>query len=499
MAEGYLVSKKYHEISVLASETARQVSKNGKEWTKYLTTAARLYKYPFEDQMLIYAQRPDAKACALMETWNEKMFCWVNRGAKGIALFDRDSERPRLRYVFDVSDVHKARRIGKDPYLWEIREEHKEAVLAQLEKTYGATDKGNSFEGRLIEIARSIAKDYYSELLPDMSYAKEGSFLEELDEMNVGLRLRETLSASIAYTLLSRCGADMDLWKDELNFDYISEFNTSMSLSVIGNATTDMCKPLLMEIGRTVAAYDRQLARQKAVDKAKEKADEVRIDNPQKNPEKVLAKAEEPRYNALKRESENEPETDTNHIETEVNAYGTDIREERGLYDTQPDAGQRAGGAADQVRADAEELSEGTPEGDIQRPADGRQAESTLPGDTESGRGTDGLPDGADGAGRGSGRSTESVRSDEMGGEDERHKALGGGNRTDGAGLQPLNSGSQQNNKETEKPDNGEDSLSGSFLDNLDAAEKRWRYRKGFYARMIFLSIKDRRLQDISQ
>ena len=488
MAEEYLVSKKYHEISVLASETARQVSKNGKEWTKYLTTAARLYKYPFEDQMLIYAQRPDAKACALMETWNEKMFCWVNRGAKGIALFDRDSERPRLRYVFDVSDVHKARRIGKDPYLWEIREEHKEAVLAQLKKTYGATDKGKTFEGRLIEIAGSIAKDYYSELLPDMSYAKEGSFLEELDEMNVGLRLRETLSASIAYTLLSRCGADMDLWKDELNFDYISEFNTSMSLSVIGNATTDMCKPLLMEIGRTVAAYDRQLARQKAVDKAKEKADEVRIDNPQKNPEKVLAKAEEPRYNALKRESGNEPqtETDTNHIETEVNAYGTDIREERGLSDTQPDAGQRAGGAADQVRADAEELSEGTPEGDIQRPADGRQTESALSGDTEAGRGTDGLPDGADGAGRGSGRSTESVRSDEMGGEDERHKAFGGGNRTDGAGLQPLNSGSQQN-KGTEKPDNGEDSLSGSFLDNLESAEKATELQKGVLCSDAFL------------
>ena len=488
MAEEYLVSKKYHEISVLASETARQVSKNGKEWTKYLTTAARLYKYPFEDQMLIYAQRPDAKACALMETWNEKMFCWVNRGAKGIALFDRDSERPRLRYVFDVSDVHKARRIGKDPYLWEIREEHKEAVLAQLEKTYGATDKGKTFEGRLIEIAGSIAKDYYSELLPDMSYAKEGSFLEELDEMNVGLRLRETLSASIAYTLLSRCGADMDLWKDELNFDYISEFNTSMSLSVIGNATTDMCKPLLMEIGRTVAAYDRQFARRKAVDKAKEKADEVRIENPQKNPEKVLAKAEEPRYNALKRESENEPQTeaDTNHIETEVNAYGTDIREERGLSDTQPDAGQRAGGAADQVRADAEELSEGTPEGDIQRASDGRQAESALPGDTESGRGTDGLPDGADGAGRGSGRSTESVRSDEMGGEDERHKALGGRNRTDGAGLQPLNSGLQQN-KGTEKPDNGEDSLSGSFLDNLESAEKATELQKGVLCSDAFL------------
>ena len=160
MAGEYLVSKKYHEISVLAGETARQVAKNGKEWTKYLDTAARLYKYPFEDQMLIYAQRPDAKACATMEIWNEKMFCWVNRGAKGIALFDRESERPRLRYVFDVSDVHKARRIGKDPYLWEMREEHKEAVAAQLEKTYGATDSGSSFESRLMEIARRIADDY---------------------------------------------------------------------------------------------------------------------------------------------------------------------------------------------------------------------------------------------------------------------------------------------------------------------------------------------------
>ena len=484
MAGEYLVSKKYHEISMLAGETAKQASKNGEEWMKYLTTAARLYKYPFEDQMLIYAQRPDASACATMETWNEKMFCWVNRGAKGIALFDRESERPRLKYVFDVSDVHKSRRMGKDPYQWEIREEHKDAVLAQLEKTYGATDKGSSFEGRLIEIAGRIAEDYYRELLPDMSYSKEGSFLEELDELNVGLRLRETLSASISYTLLSRCGADMDLWKDELNFDYISEFNTSMALSVIGNATTDMCKPLLMEIGKTVAAYDRQIAR----NKAKEKANGVQTDDIEKNPEKVLANTPELRYNALKRESESvsQTETDTNHIETEGIAYGTDIREERGLSDTQPDTGQRAGGTADQVRADAEELPEGTPEGDIQRASDGRQAESTLSGDTEAGRGENGLPDGADGESRGSGRSAESVRSNEMGGEDEQHQALGGGNRTDGAGLQPLNSGSQQN-RETEKPDNGEDSLSGSFSDNLEFAEKAMEIQKGVLCSDDFL------------
>ncbi len=496
MAEQYLVSKKYHEISLLAGETARQVSKNGEEWAKYLTTAARLYRYPFDDQMLIYAQRPDASACATMETWNEKMFCWVNRGAKGIALFDRESERPRLKYVFDVSDVHKSRRLGKDPYLWEIREEHKDAVLAQLEKTYGATDKDNSFESRLMEIAGRIAEDYYGELMQDMSYAKEGSFLEELDGLNVGLRLRETLSASIAYTLLSRCGADMDLWKDELNFDYISEFNTTKALSVIGNATTDMCKPILMEIGKTVAAYDRHIAR----NKAKEKANGVQIDNIEKNPEKVLANTPEPRYNALKRESDLQTRTDipiyvtgeqaVKNIETEGIAHGTDIREERGLSDTQPDTGQRAGGAADQVRADAQELSEGTPEGDLQRAsADGR-TESALSGDTEAGRGEDGLPDGADGESRGSGRSAESVRSDEMGGEDERNQALSGGKRTDGAGLQPLDSGLQQN-KETGKPDNdrssGEDSLSGSFLDNLEFAEKAMEIQKGLLCSDDFL------------
>ena len=496
MAEQYLVSKKYHEISLLAGETARQVSKNGEEWAKYLTTAARLYRYPFDDQMLIYAQRPDASACATMETWNEKMFCWVNRGAKGIALFDRESERPRLKYVFDVSDVHKSRRLGKDPYLWEIREEHKDAVLAQLEKTYGATDKDNSFESRLMEIAGRIAEDYYGELMQDMSYAKEGSFLEEFDDLNVGLRLRETLSASIAYTLLSRCGADMDLWKDELNFDYISEFNTTKALSVIGNATTDMCKPILMEIGKTVAAYDRHIAR----NKAKEKADGVQIDNIEKNPEKVLANTPEPRYNALKRESDLQTRTDipiyvtgeqaVKNIETEGIAHGTDIREERGLSDTQPDTGQRAGGAADQVRADAQELSGGTPEGDLQRASADGQTESALSENTGAGGGENGLPDGADGESRGSGRGAESVRPDEMGGEDERNQTLGGGNRTDGAGIQPV-SGEVKLNMETEKPDNdrisGENSLSGSFLENLDFAEKAMEIQKGLLCSDDFL------------
>ena len=502
MAGEYYVSKKYHEISVLAEEITKQISKNGEEWAKYLTTAAKLYKYPFEEQMLIYAQRPDATACATMETWNEKMSCWVNRGAKGIALFDRKSERPKLKYVFDVSDVHKARYIGKKPYLWEMGEEHKDVVLAQLEKTYGATDKNKSFENRLIEIAIRIAEDYYMEILPDLAYAKEGSFLEELDGLNIGVRLRDTLSSSIAYTLLSRCGADMDYWKEDLDFGYINEFNTTKTLSVIGNATANICKPLLMEIGRTVAAYDRQTARNKAKEKVNGiQTEQQSVQIPEKNAEIrkdenlsqiSLANQSELRYNALKHKSDLHTKMDipiyvaeeqsNKNKETEGSSYEPDIREERGLPDPQLDAKQRTGGSTDPIRADAQEVSGRTSQGDLQRDASGGQPESTLSGDTEPSRVENGCADGADGESRGSGRGTESVRPDAVGGNDEQYPTLGRGNRINGVGLPPLTSKGQQN-IEMEKPDNdhkdGENSLSGSFLDNLQLAHDRMEIQKG--------------------
>ena len=189
---------KYEKISVLAKETARSIGENKESWMNYLDVASRLYKYPFEDQILIYAQRPDATACAPLEMWNEKMFCWVNRGAKGIALIDQESDYPRLRYVFDVSDVHKARRIGRFPHLWEMQEAHEERVLDKLESIYGDTDKEAGFIDRIREIAGRIAEDCYKELALDMEYLKEGSFLEELDELNVAVRLRETLADSIS-------------------------------------------------------------------------------------------------------------------------------------------------------------------------------------------------------------------------------------------------------------------------------------------------------------
>ena len=458
---------KYQMISALAEYTTHDIARNAKNWTRYLDTAARLYKYPFNEQVLIYAQRPGASACASIETWNEKMYCWVNRGAKGIALKDMGSERPRLKYVFDVADVHKARRIGRDPNLWKLKEEHKESVIARLEKTYGETDSSMPFERRLIELAERIAHDYYGELLPELPYVTENSLLEELDELSLGVRLRETLSSSIAYTLLSRCGADMDLWKDEFNFNYIHEFNTTKALSVIGNATTEMCKPVLMEIGRAI----RTIERQNALNKEKIKAVGEHTGKIIDSTEKTLANESKKHYNALKHESDTEIQNSKETItktETEDVDYGTDIREERRLSDTEPDTRRGTGTAADQVRADEEKLPDGTQGRSLSgNDPDGR-TESTLSGDPGTGRAEDGTPDRADGESRGSDRGTESSPADEMGGDDERHQALGGGDRTGRIDLligreAELNTGMQE-------PDSGDDSLSGSFSETEKAS-----------------------------
>ena len=250
---------KYVKISVLARETAKKVCRGREQWIRYLDVASRLYKYPFEDQLLIYAQRPDATACASLEMWNERMFCWINRGAKGIALIDGESERPKLRYVFDVSDVHKARRIGKDPFIWHLREEHKEVVLAELEHIYGSTNDALPFENRIYEIAERIAEDFYEEAVDEVIEEAANSFLEDLDGDAVAVRFREMLVQSVSYTILKRCGCDMTEFADDLTFDYIHEFNTLRTLSVLGSTISELCEPVLIRIGRTIARYDRAL------------------------------------------------------------------------------------------------------------------------------------------------------------------------------------------------------------------------------------------------
>ncbi len=258
---------KYEYISELYKDTAKVIVKNSSEWKKYLTTASRIYKYGFDDQLLIYAQNPDATACASMEVWNKRMNCWVKRGSKGIALIDRN--RKKLNYVFDVSNVQKMRDIGRDPNLWELKEEQKSSILEHLERIYGATDKTTSFEQRILEIAQIIGHEYYKQILPELNLVKADSFLEELDEQNMGLRLRDTLTSSIAYSILVRCGVDMTGLDDDIYFDYIHEFNTVEVLSILGYATSELVESVLIEIGKAVREYNRE-AEQQSVKKINE-------------------------------------------------------------------------------------------------------------------------------------------------------------------------------------------------------------------------------------
>ena len=453
--------RKYDLISSLSEETAKRVTRNDESWKKYLNTASRLYKYPFKDQLLIYAQRPDATACASIEIWNEKMHCWVNKGAKGIALLDEEgSPFTGLRYVFDISDVHKARRIGRFPQLWEMKEEHQQAVIDRLEGIYGDTNKEAGFTDRIREIASRIAQDCYGELASDMEYLKEGSFLEELDELNIAVRVRETLADSIVYTVLKRCGMEDAELAEEIQFPYIHEFNTVETLSHIGDSISDLSKPVLMEIGRAIWAYDREIAGREA----------------SKNfVEKGLANTTDTRYNALKRESETQdvqPDTQTGNAGERGNNDESDLREERGLSDTDVADGRAAGGDADKVRADEEELLTGTQEGDLHRASAEREAERASSDHSGTGGAEDGITDSADGRSRGRDGGTESSRSDEVGGDDEQHQALGGGNRTERAGIQPVNEEETTENRELAEPGNGESTLSGFSLPETETYQQ---------------------------
>ena len=384
---------KYVKISVLARETAKKVCRGREQWIRYLDVASRLYKYPFEDQLLIYAQRPDATACASLEMWNERMFCWVNRGAKGIALIDGESERPKLRYVFDVSDVHKAKRIGKDPFIWHLREEHKEVVLAELEHIYGSTNDALPFENRIYEIAERIAEDFYEEAVDEVIDEAANSFLEDLDGDAVAVRFREMLVQSVSYTILKRCGCDMTEFADDFTFDYIHEFNTLRTLSVLGSTTSELCEPVLIRIGRTIARYDRALLQNR-------------------------------RHTA-----------NNNHIERAVAGHESDIRKERGLSDSQSDTFGAGRNDADEIRSVAEELSEKPQEGDLHGTSSERRTADTLPGDTGTGRGevrgadTEVVeePD-RDGE-------TETERSAAVDERDEPDLSAGGGDRSEGTGL----------------------------------------------------------------
>ena len=354
------------EIRGLAEYHATRISSSPRDWMNYLDTAARLYRYPFMDQLLIHAQRPKATACASLELWNEKMLRWVNRGAKGIALLDETMQKTRLRYVFDIQDTHKVKG-GRTPYLWQLQEKQQEALLNHLEEVYGleAKDTG-SLSDALMATAKYMVEENLEEYLDGLTYVTEGTYLEELEEDTIRSEFRSLLTDSIYYTLASRCGLDPLERQEEMDFVHITDYNSLSVLTFIGNATSMASESVLVDIGRFVHRISLEEMK-KGIENSEEK-----------NYNK---------FNTLICESE---ENNNRIIENEYsqenqggNEYGTDISSQRRLSVSEPDnPGDR--GTDREIRNAAEDISERTQEQPVSEPVTDRETEQPSGRDREN-------------------------------------------------------------------------------------------------------------------
>ena len=240
---------KTEEYLALAQRTANGLTRYWESWTDYLTTASRLYKYPFADQLMIYAQRPDATACADFDIWNNRMNRYVRRGAKGIALLDESSGFPRLHYVFDVSDTG-VRRNSRDPEVWQYNDDLKQPVSEMLSKTYGIS--GERVSQQLADVAGKLVADYWNNNGGDIRAIVDGSLLMDYDEAGVEMQFKSAAAISVTYTLLERCGFEPAGWFDKDDFQAIHDFSTPDSVYALGAAVSDMSREVLRNIERTV-------------------------------------------------------------------------------------------------------------------------------------------------------------------------------------------------------------------------------------------------------
>ena len=240
---------KTEEYLALAQRTANGLTRYWESWTDYLTTASRLYKYPFADQLMIYAQRPDATACADFDIWNNRMNRYVRRGAKGIALLDESSGFPRLHYVFDVSDTG-VRRNSRDPEMWQFNDDLKQPVSEILAATYGIS--GERVSQQLADVAGKLVADYWDNNSGDIRAIVDGSLLMDYDEAGVEMQFKSAAAISVTYTLLERCGFEPAGWFDKDDFRAIHEFSTPDSVYALGAAVSDMSREVLRQIERTV-------------------------------------------------------------------------------------------------------------------------------------------------------------------------------------------------------------------------------------------------------
>ena len=406
---------KLQDIRDLAQEHAVSVSGSPRDWMDYMDTASRLYRYSFSDQLLIHAQHPEATACASLELWNEKMFRWVNRGARGIALLDETGQHTRLRYVFDISDTHMVAG-GRSPYLWQMQEHQREEILTHLAEVYALEEKDTAtLQDALMAVAREMVSDNLEEYLDGLEYAVEGTYLEDLDEVTIRSDFRQLATDSVYYLLSRRCGLDpMELLEEE-DFMHITDYNRLSVLTFLGNTASQLSESILIDIGKTVHKISLEEAR-KEVENSNERNYNNFI---------TLMRETKKRAAETKKEEniENEGGTD----------YGTDISSQRRLPVSESD--RRRGRSDDrEIRDAAEDISEGAQEQPLSEPVPDREAEQPSGTDRESGTGENGQPDGEitgeeSGTGQGS-------RSDGMDSTHERTDGNSGREYLDGIGIQ---------------------------------------------------------------
>lgn len=406
---------KLQDIRDLAQEHAVSVSGSPRDWMDYMDTASRLYRYSFSDQLLIHAQHPEATACASLELWNEKMFRWVNRGARGIALLDETGQHTRLRYVFDISDTHMVAG-GRSPYLWQMQEHQREEILTHLAEVYALEEKDTAtLQDALMAVAREMVSDNLEEYLDGLEYAVEGTYLEDLDEVTIRSDFRQLATDSVYYLLSRRCGLDpMELLEEE-DFMHITDYNRLSVLTFLGNTASQLSESILIDIGKTVHKISLEEARKEV-----ENSNERNYNN----------------FTTLMRETKNrDAETKKQeNIENEGGTdYGTDISSQGRLPVSESD--RRRGRSDDrEIRDAAEDISEGTQEQPLSEPVPDREAEQPSGTDRESSTGENGQPDGEitgeeSGTGQGS-------RSDGMDSTHERTDGNSGREHLDGIGIQ---------------------------------------------------------------
>jgi len=392
------MARKYDLISEMYRRTAHAVISDVQNWQAFLRCACRNYRLRFDEKLLIYAQRPDATAVLEIERWNDKFGRWVNRGAKGIAVFeDAERSRQRLIHYFDISDTHESRYSRPVP-IWDMKPEYTDDVIESLENTFGDLENKDSLADAVMSAAKNAVEDNIPDYLSDLMYAAEDSFLYGLSEDMITSMYKKAVTNSVAYMMMTRLGIDTEPFFESEDFSVITNFNTPEALNALGIAASDIAEMGLGEISRTILALDRQ--------------------------NRIIADRGQSDYNKAENTSERSFENER-----------ADIHNAGRLQSSRPDNAQPAGSDSGQVRSDETEVSQGTPQNPVLQSSDELHPDRAFGGGRTDGDETGRNPDEADGSAGGLDREPESGGYDEVGTGNEQLEKQSTGDRESGSNL----------------------------------------------------------------